>query len=333
MFKLVTNHHEEYCELLDAENQQQEEGSLDDLDQDVFNFKHRIHSWLKEATQKSSKGSRCSSSSKKSNSSRSSASNKSSGSSRSSTKSKLLEEKARIAKLEAEATLMMEQQKAETQAKMFQLQREVVRAKARAQVYAGYTKDVETKTDIIETELKDEVTLSRHQRSSKHSQPHSCMRVTDTLQPNNKDDDRVKKSMKQKNSAASNLKALKDDGADSEMAQMMSKLLRQQAAPEVDIDVFTGDPTEYHYFLAVFEEVVEKKIDDARGRLTRLIKYTGGEPIEMIKHCIQQPANIGYKNARSLLEQKYGNPHSIIAAYRREIKTWPQLKPADGAVF
>ena len=129
------------------------------------------------------------------------------------------------------------------------------------------------------------------------------------------------------------IKASKVDCADSEMALMMSKLLRQQAAPEVDIDVFTGDPTEYHYFLAVFEEVVEKKIDDARGRLTRLIKYTDGEPKEMIKHCIQQPANIGYKNARSLLEQKYGNPHSIIAAYRKEIKAWPQLKPADGAAF
>ena len=82
----------------------------------------------------------------------------------------------------------------------------------------------------------------------------------------------------------------------------MSKLLRQQAAPEVDLDVFTGDPTKHHYFLAVFEEVVEKKIDDANGRLNRLIKYTGGEPKEMIKHCIQQPANIGHKNARSLLE-------------------------------
>ena len=52
----------------------------------------------------------------------------------------------------------------------------------------------------------------------------------------------------------------------SEMPQMMSKLLRQQAAPEVDIDAFIGDPTEYHYFLAVLE-----KIDDARSRLTRLI--------------------------------------------------------------
>ena len=256
LLRLVTNHHEEYCELLDAENQQQEEGWFDDLDQDVFNFKHRINSWLKETTQKSSKGSRCSSSSKRSNSSRSSASNKSSDSSRSSTKLELLEEKARTAELEEEATLMVKQQKAETPAKMFQLQREVVRAKARAQVSAGYTKDDETKTDI-ETELKDEVTLSRHQRSSKHSQPHSCMKVTGASQSNNKDDDRVKKSMKQKTSAASNLKALQDGCADSEMAQMMSKLLRQKAALEVDIDVFTGDPTECYYFLAVFEEVVE----------------------------------------------------------------------------
>ena len=72
---------------------------------------------------------------------------------------KLLEEKVRIAELEAEATLMMEQQKAETQAKMFQPQREVVRAKARAQVYTEHIKDDEAKTDITETEVKDEVTL------------------------------------------------------------------------------------------------------------------------------------------------------------------------------
>ena len=86
LLKLVTNHHEEYIELVDAENQHHEEGWFDDLDQDMFNFKHRVHSWLKEASNKSSKGSKCDSSSKRSSSSRSSASNKSSSSSKSSTK-------------------------------------------------------------------------------------------------------------------------------------------------------------------------------------------------------------------------------------------------------
>ena len=117
------------------------------------------------------------------------------------------------------------------------------------------------------------------------------------------------------------------------MVAMMSKLLRQQAAPDVDIDIFTGDPVDYHCFIAVFDEVVEKKIDDPQGRLTRLIKYTDGQPKEMIKHCIQQLAAVGYKNARSLLEEKYGNPHQILACYRKEIKSWPQLKPADGAAY
>ena len=131
-------------------------------------------------------GSRCSSSSKRSSSTRSSASNKSSGSSRSSTKLKLLEGEPRIAELEAHATLMMEQQKVETQAKMFQLQKEFIRAKVRAQVYAGYTKDDETKTGLMEVKIKDEVTFSRHQRSSKHSQPRSCIKVTDVSQSTNK---------------------------------------------------------------------------------------------------------------------------------------------------
>ena len=47
------------------------------------------------------------------------------------------------------------------------------------------------------------MTLSIHQRNSKYSQPHSCMKVTDASQPNNEDNDRF--------NAASNLMALKND--------------------------------------------------------------------------------------------------------------------------
>ena len=53
----------------------------------------------------------------------------------------------------------------------------------------------------------------------------------------------------------------------------------------------------------------------------------------MVKHCIQQPVPVGYKNARSLLEEKYGNLHYALAAYRKELKSWPQPKPADGTTY
>ena len=71
---------------------------------------------------------------------------------------------------------------------------------------------------------------------------------------------------------------------------MLCKLIQQQGAPEVDTDTFSGDPLEYHYFMGVFKEVVEKKIEDQRGRLTRLIKCTAAEAKDLIKHCIQQPS-------------------------------------------
>ena len=55
--------------------------------------------------------------------------------------------------------------------------------------------------------------------------------------------------------------------------------------------------------MTLFSEVVETKIDDPRGRLTRLIKCTVGEPKELIKHCIQLPHNRGYQTAVTLLEK------------------------------
>ena len=75
-----------------------------------------------------------------SRSKKSSGSTKSCGSSKSSTQWKLLEEKAKIVELEAEATFMMEKQKAEQQGKMLQIQGEVARAKARARVYEDKAK-------------------------------------------------------------------------------------------------------------------------------------------------------------------------------------------------
>ena len=58
------------------------------------------------------------------------------------------------------------------------------------------------------------------------------------------------------------------------------KVTQRASCPKVDINVFNGDPAKHHYFLAVFEEVVEKS-------------------------C---------KISKSLLEQKYENLLSIVAA-------------------
>ena len=49
------------------------------------------------------------------------------------------------------------------------------------------------------------------------------------------------------------------------VTEMMCELLRQQAAPDLEIDIFDGNPMDFHYFMAVFKEVVENKVTDPRG--------------------------------------------------------------------
>ena len=90
---------------------------------------------------------------------------------------------------------------------------------------------------------------------------------------------------------------------------------------------------EFHYFIAVFKEVVEKRVDDERGKLTPLIKYTKGDTKDMVKNCIQLPTEDGFQTAKHLLNERYGDPHRIIAAYCGEIKQWRQIKSGEAAAY
>ena len=62
-------------------------------------------------------------------------------------------------------------------------------------------------------------------------------------------------------------------------------LVKQQSAPDIELDVFDGNLLDFHYFMTLFDEEVEKRIDDLRGRLARLVKHTSGNAKEMVKHC------------------------------------------------
>ena len=75
------------------------------------------------------------------------------------------------------------------------------------------------------------------------------------------------------------------------------------------------------------------KVDDPRGRLTCLIKYMRGEAKELVKHCLYLPASEGYKEAIRMMNERYGGPHKILAAYRKKVKDWPIVKAGDAGGF
>ena len=52
-------------------------------------------------------------------------------------------------------------------------------------------------------------------------------------------------------------------------------------APDLEMDDFDGNPLNFLYFITNFKEVIETKIKDKRGRLTRLIQYLHGEKLKL----------------------------------------------------
>ena len=113
----------------------------------------------------------------------------------------------------------------------------------------------------------------------------------------------------------------------------MCELLRQQAAPDLEIDIFDHNPVDFYYFMAVFKEAVENKVTDCRGWLTHLIKFIKGKVKEMAKNCIQLPSELGFKTAKRLLTERFGDPHIITGSYRKEIKQWPQTKVDNAGAY
>ena len=110
-------------------------------------------------------------------------------------------------------------------------------------------------------------------------------------------------------------------------------MLNIQAAPDADIDVFSGDPLDYHYFRASFRDAVESRIRDQQGLLTRLIKYTAGEPKELIKGFVYSDSSQFFDEAIELLEKEYGNTNRVSSAYLKELRQWPVIKYGDAKAY
>ena len=105
----------------------------------------------------------------------------------------------------------------------------------------------------------------------------------------------------------------------------LEALYRQQAvmmgalqAPKIELLDFNGDPMSYHSFIRSFEENLEKMCDDG-ARLARLIHLCKGEAGRAIKCCSLMNPEQGYARARRLLEQRFGNKHTITELWIKKL--------------
>lgn len=95
-------------------------------------------------------------------------------------------------------------------------------------------------------------------------------------------------------------------------------------------EIVEVNPLEYHHFVFFFfREIVEKWVQDLTGRILRQLKYTTGETHDLIKHCLHESSYVSCLNDQGLLKQRYGDPHILLASYRKVARTWSKLKFGD----
>ncbi|XP_028404804.1 uncharacterized protein LOC114527371 [Dendronephthya gigantea] len=122
--------------------------------------------------------------------------------------------------------------------------------------------------------------------------------------------------------------------------EYMQQLLNQQhrlatsmALPNVQVPTFSGNPIEYCHFIRSFETLVEDKMMDSGTRLRYLIQYTSGDVQELMRSCLTMKSEDGYRRARSLLKQRYGQNYRIATAYIDRIVNSPPIKDEDGTAL
>ena len=280
MFKQIMEVHKEYNSLLPLEVQEDDEKWFDDIDADILVFKQKIHNWIKEAEQErdAEMKEKASVKLKKSHksSSRSSTSSRSS-STKSSRSDRALKEKLKMAELQAAAEFMEKRQAAEFKAQKFKIEEQYAKSQARMRILEDCNAELAyAKTNPHHT---------YHNQNVQYQLPAGYDKFTSQIGVPHFNKDQRKMQVKKLESIpcdqmSGDTFVKKEHYRESNLvnttSDILCKLLRLQSAPDVDIETFDGNILNYHYFMALFKEVVESKVDDPRGKLIRLIKYTSG---------------------------------------------------------
>lgn len=114
--------------------------------------------------------------------------------------------------------------------------------------------------------------------------------------------------------------------------EITALLIHQQclsSMPKREIQVFDGDPLQYQTFIKSFEHSIESKNENYRDRLYYLEQYTRGQPREIVRSCLHMDSDRGYRKAKALLQEHFGNEHKIARAYMDKALAWPSIKPDD----
>ena len=266
-----------------------------------------------------------------------------------------MKEKAKVAELMAERSLLREKIKLQAAEEQLQIDLEIAKAKAREKAFEELEKEQKLKLAEVTDESHDSfLALPTPATGRKHEQPsihgNSPIRSTGVKVK------REEREFSPLNSEKSEFyyhafpaETKKEDvthltNTENEMLKEVFKIQHEQiqgmvasqhhlataiAIPEPEVRKFKGDPLEFKTFLMAFDARVQSRVTNSADRLYYLDQHLKGEPKELISGCLHIEPDEGYKEARRLLQREYGDPYKVSTAYMKRLTEWPPLKYDD----
>ena len=99
--------------------------------------------------------------------------------------------------------------------------------------------------------------------------------------------------------------------------------------PKVEVMTFDGNPLKYWAFIRNFEGSVEKFCIGDEARLMRLMQYTVGKARQVVQCCCVMEPSEGYKKAKQLLKERFGNDYLITETWVKKIGSFEAIGPRD----
>ena len=114
------------------------------------------------------------------------------------------------------------------------------------------------------------------------------------------------------------------------LAHLLSEQGKRSTLPALEPEVFRGDVESFHLWIKSFESYIETRTSAATERLHFLARYTSGEARNVIQGYLHLNSEDAYHEAKTKLQERYGNAFVTAQTYKRRLHAWPKILPGDG---
>ncbi|MCG7878635.1 MAG: DUF1759 domain-containing protein, partial [Candidatus Thiodiazotropha endolucinida] len=114
-----------------------------------------------------------------------------------------------------------------------------------------------------------------------------------------------------------------------ELAKSLADQVNLSRLPPPEPNTFSGDPIQYPAWKAAFNTLIDQRKIPEGERIYYLRKYLGGSVRQVVENYFLLSTDDAYDKARSLLDERYGDPFIIANAFRSKLDTWPRINVKD----